>query len=358
MVASEIKIGDRIVGDNRPVYFIADFGANHDGDLKRAKMLLQVAKDAGADAAKFQNFQASKIVSDYGFKALGGQLSHQSKWKKSVFEVYQDASIPFDWTPELKNECDNVGINYFSSPYDFETIDMLEPYVEVYKAGSGLITWIEALEYLAGKGKPLMVSTGACDIADVARAMRAVLAINPEVVLMQCNTNYTGSEQNFSHVHLNVLKTYQTLFPQVVLGFSDHTPGHTAVLGAVALGARVVEKHFTDDTGRDGPDHSFAMDPVTWAEMVANTRELESALGDTDKFVAGNEQETLILQRRCLRAARDIGAGETLTREMIDTLRPNTPGAIQPYEIEAVIGNRAQTDIPAGEALQWVNIGA
>ena len=123
-----LKLVTHWIGENHPTYFIADIAANHDGDLKRAKLLIQLAKDAGANAAKFQNFQAPKIVSDYGFKSLGGQQSHQSKWKKSVFEVYQDASVPFDWTPVLKEECDKVGIDYFSSPYDFEAIDMLDQY--------------------------------------------------------------------------------------------------------------------------------------------------------------------------------------------------------------------------------------
>ncbi|MFP3853960.1 MAG: N-acetylneuraminate synthase family protein [Anaerolineales bacterium] len=352
-----IQVGQRIIGSDNPVYFIADIGANHDGELARGVDLIHLAAEAGADAAKFQNFQAPKIVSDYGFKALGGQLSHQAEWKKSVFEVYQDASIPFDWTPELKQACDEAGIDYFSSPYDFEAIDMLEDFVPAYKAGSGLITWIEALEYMAAKGKPMIVSTGACDLSDVIRAVRRVLAIQPELVLMQCNTNYTGSRENFEHVHLRVLHTYLQIFPDVAVGFSDHTPGHSAVLGAVALGARSVEKHFTDDTTREGPDHPFAMDPTTWREMVDRTRELEAALGSPDKFIAGNERETQILQRRCLRAARDIHEGEQLTREMIDILRPNPTGAIQPYEIEAALGLTLLKDIPAGEALRWDLLG-
>src|SRR5574339_381417 len=119
----DIQFGNRTIGLNHPTYFIADIAANHDGDLNRAKLLIRLAKEAGADAAKFQNFRAPKIVSDYGFKALQGQLSHQASWKKSVFEVYSDASIPFDWTPVLKAECDRVGIAYFSSPYDFEAVD-------------------------------------------------------------------------------------------------------------------------------------------------------------------------------------------------------------------------------------------
>lgn len=357
MTIKEIKIGERLVGVNQPTYFIADIAANHDGDLERAKMLIHLAAKAEADAVKFQNFRASKIVSDYGFRNLGGQLSHQATWRKSVFEVYQDASIPFEWTPELKMTCDEAGIHYFSSPYDYEAIDMLEPYVPVYKAGSGLISWPEALIYMAKKGKPIIISTGASDMGEVVRVVRAVLEVNSEVVVMQCNTNYTASLENFDHIHLNVLKTYATVFPDVVLGLSDHTSGHATVLGAVALGARVIEKHFTDDTTREGPDHIFAMDPDTWADMVARTRELERALGSPDKRVADNEKETVIVQRRCLRAARDIKDGETLTRELIDVLRPATPGGIQPYRIEEVVGTKALVDIPAGEALRWMQLG-
>ncbi len=148
------------------------------------------------------------------------------------------------------------------------------------------------------------------------------------------------------------------MFPDLILGLSDHTSGHAAVLGAVTLGARVIEKHFTDDTKRVGPDHPFSMTPDSWADMVARTRELERALGSADKFVAGNEQQTVIVQRRCLRAARDIAAGEIFTRQMIAVLRPATPGAIQPYEIQYVIGTRALVDIPAGKELRWTDLGA
>ncbi|RJQ39749.1 MAG: N-acetylneuraminate synthase [Anaerolineaceae bacterium] len=351
------KIGNHEIGMEHPTYFIADIAANHDGDLERAKLLIRLAKEAGADAAKFQNFQAPKIVSDYGFKTLGGQQSHQAKWKKSVFEVYQDASVPFDWTPILKEECDKQGIDYFSSPYDFEAVDMLEKYVPAYKVGSGEIDWIEALEYMASKGKPMIIATGASTIGEVQRAVHAVFALNKDVVLMQCNTNYTASLENFKYINLNVLKTYATMFPNVVLGLSDHTPGHATVLGAVALGARVIEKHFTDDNNREGPDHPFAMNPQTWAEMVENTRQLEQALGSTDKFVAGNEVETVIIQRRCLRASRNIVKGEVFTREMIDVLRPATPGAILPDQIEKVIGLRAIENIPSGQEIRWTDLG-
>jgi sialic acid synthase SpsE len=353
----EFQIGTRTIGLNAPTYFIADVSANHDGSLERAKLLIRLAKEAGADAAKFQNFRAPKIVSDYGFKSLGGQQSHQSGWRKSVFEVYQDATIPFEWTPVLKEECDKVGIDYFSSPYDFDAIDMLDPYVPAYKIGSGEITWPEALERMARRGKPVILATGASDIGEVQRAVHAILAINPHLALLQCNTNYTGSLENIKYVNLRVLETYKVMFPDVVLGLSDHTPGHATVLGAVALGARMVEKHFTDDTTRIGPDHPFSMTPATWAEMVENTRRLERALGSGDKVVEENEKQTVVLQRRCLRAAREIKAGEVLDREMIDVLRPAPTHAILPYDIDKVIGSKAQCDIPAGKELTWFMLG-
>ncbi len=353
----EIQIGNRLIGNDHPTYFIADISANHDGSLERARLLIRLAKEAGADAAKFQNFRAAKIVSDYGFRAMGAQVSHQASWKKSVFEVYADASLPFEWTPVLKEECARVGIDYFSSPYDFEAVDMLDPHVPAHKIGSGDITWLEMLEYIARKGKPVILATGASNIGEVQRAVHTIRAINPQLVLMQCNTNYTASPENFDHIHLRVLQTYATMFPDVVLGLSDHTQTVTTVLGAVALGARVIERHFTDDNQRVGPDHPFSMTPAGWREMVDRTRELERALGSADKRVADNEKHTVIVQRRCLRAARDVRQGEIFTREMIDVLRPATPGAILPGEIQAVIGTTALHDIPAGKELRWTDLG-
>jgi sialic acid synthase SpsE len=354
----EIKIGNRWVGGDHPCYFIADIAANHDGDLERAKMLIRMAAEAGAEAAKFQNFRAPTIVSDVGFKSMGSQVSHQAKWKQSVFEVYAEASIPFEWTPELRAVCDEVGIHYFSSPYDFDAVDMLEPYVPAYKIGSGDITWLEIIEYIADKGKPVILATGASTIGDVQRAVDKVLEVNRELILMQCNTNYTASLENFDHIHLNVLKTYAMLYPDVVLGLSDHTPGHATVLGSVALGAKAVEKHFTDDTTREGPDHPFSMDPDSWRDMVERTRELERAMGSANKRVAENESHTVIVQQRCLRAARDIKAGEIFSRDMVEVLRPAPKDAIRPYEIDDVLGLQSIVEIPFGEALLWSMLGA
>ena len=182
----ELTIGKHTIGDAHPTYFIADIAANHDGSLDRALELIRLCAQAGANAAKFQNFRGPKIVSDYGFSHMNSQVSHQAKWRKSVVEVYNDASIPFEWTPILKQACDEAGIDYFSSPYDFEAIDMLDPFVPAYKIGSGDITWLEACLRIAGKNKPVLLAAGASDIGDVQRAVDAILAVNSRLVLMQC----------------------------------------------------------------------------------------------------------------------------------------------------------------------------
>ena len=357
-MTNQVSVGTRVVGDDQPTYFIADIAANHDGDLARAKTLIHLAAASGADAAKFQNFQARDIVSDRGFRALGDAKSHQAKWSKSVYETYQSASVPLDWTPILVDACREVGIDYFTSPYDLRAVDELASKMPAIKVGSGDVTWIEIVERIASKGKPVFLATGASDICDVQRAVTAVRRHTDALVLMQCNTNYTGSLENFDHVHLRVLRTYATMWPDLVLGLSDHTPGHAAVLGAVALGARAVEKHFTDDRTRVGPDHGFSLDPATWREMVDRTRELERALGSPDKRVADNESETVVLQRRCMRASRDISAGEIVTRDMIDMLRPAPADSIKPYELDSVVGSVTVVDIPFGERFTWRDLGA
>ena len=352
----DLHIDGRTIGLGHPTYFIADIAANHDGDLERAKRLIWLAKEAGADAAKFQHFHATKIVSDFGFRKLNDNSSHQSSWKKSVVEVYEDASVPDDWTPTLRAECDRAGITFFSSPYDFAAIDALDPFVPAYKVGSGDIDWLEELEFIAQKGKPVLIATGAASLSDVVAAMNTLRASTEQIVLMQCNTNYTADPNNFDHLHLNVLKTYAAIWPEVVLGLSDHTHGPAAVLGAVALGARVIERHFTDDNDRIGPDHKFALDPTAWRDMVDQTRLLERALGSTEKFVAGNEQASSIVQRRCVRAARPLARGHRLTREDLDVLRPATPGAIKPSEIDLVLGKVLASDLEAGQDIRWTHI--
>jgi sialic acid synthase SpsE len=348
-----LQIEGKLIGDDHPTYFIADIAANHDGDIERAKDLIYMAAEAGADAAKFQHFTAKTIVSDEGFKALGSQQSHQAKWKKSVTEVYADASVPLLWTTTLKETCDKAGICFFTSPYDKALVDHIDPYVPAFKIGSGDITWLEIIEHIASKNKPTILATGASNMDDVQRAVNAALAINPKLALMQCNTNYTASLENFKYIQLNVLKCYRVMFPDMVLGLSDHTLGHATVLGAVALGARMIEKHFTDDIARPGPDHGFSMSPKAWRDMVDATRELDNALGNGIKKIEENERQTAVLQRRAIRLLQDLPAGTVLTRDHITVLRPCPVDAISPMDMAAVPGKKLLRDIKSGDYLRW-----
>ncbi len=351
-----LNISGKKIGLDEPTYFIADIAANHDGDLQRAIDLINLAAEAGADAAKFQHFKAETIVSDEGFKNLSGQLSHQTKWEKSVFEVYQDASVDISWTSSLKEACDRAGIAFFTSPYSIELVDSVDPYVPAYKVGSGDITWLEIIEYIAGKNKPYFLATGASTIEEVQKAVEVALKINPQLALLQCNTNYTASLENFKYIQLNVLRTYREMYPDLILGLSDHTPGHTTVLGAVVLGARVIEKHFTDDTSRVGPDHAFSMDPASWREMIDRTRELECSLGAGVKKVEDNEKETVVLQRRSIRLRTDLQEGARLTRDSLVVLRPCPDDALPPYELDNVIGKQLKKQIKRGDCLRWSDI--
>jgi N-acetylneuraminate synthase len=351
-----IKVDNVIIGDDFPTYFIADIAANHDGSIDRAIKLIKLAKECGANAVKFQHFDAKTIVSDYGFKNLGCKASHQEKWKKSVYEVYEDASIPSKWTEILKDACDDNKITFFTSPYSIELVDGVDDYVSAYKVGSGDITWIDIIKHMASKKKPIFIATGASNFGDVCNAMDTAMDKNKDVVLMQCNTNYTAKKENFKYINLNVLKSYRSMYPGIVLGLSDHTPGHTTVLGAVSLGAKVIEKHFTDDNSRVGPDHAFSMNPESWMDMVEKTRELEYALGCGVKKIEDNEKETVILQRRSIRAKKDLKLGSIINKEDIVVLRPCPSGAIDPSHTHNVIGKETTRNIKEGECLFWNSI--
>jgi sialic acid synthase SpsE len=350
------KIGNRTISFESPTYFIADIAANHDGDLVRAKDLIWRAKEAGADCAKFQHFEANKIVSAAGFAAMNAQVSHQASWKKSVSEIYDQYHTRRDWTQALVDTCKEADIEFMTTPYDIEAIDMFSQIVSAYKVGSGDITFYAAIERMAKTGKPVLLATGAADMDDVKSVVDLVLSSTRAICLMQCNTNYTGSLENFKYVNLNVLKTFAAEWPEMVLGFSDHTPGHSAVLGAVAFGARVIEKHFTDDNLREGPDHKFALNPVTWRAMVDGTRELEAALGDGVKRVEANEQETIVIQRRAVRVKDALPAGTQLTEDHLESLRPCPHGAVTPADISKILGKKLGVDKQAGREVLWTDL--
>lgn len=335
-----------------PTYFIADIAANHDGSLERAIELIKLAAEAGADAAKFQNFKAQTIVSSQGFKDLGKKMTHQAKWKKDVVEVYKDAELPMEWTEALVKACAENGIDYFTAPYDLEFIPHFARWMPYFKVGSGDITWKESLEMMASQGKPILLATGASELWEVERAVKLISQFNIPIVLMQCNTNYTGSEDNFDYLNLLALNEFREKFPDVVLGLSDHSIGHIAVLGAVALGARAIEKHFTDDTNRVGPDHGFSLDPITWKKMVEETRILERCLGNGHKRVEPNEVEARIVQRRALRFTRDMQAGATVSSDDVMALRPCPTDGIDPFDIDDVVGRKLVQEVSRDQLIR------
>ena len=349
-------IGKKKVGKNCPTYFIADIAANHDGNLDKALELIKEAAEAGADAAKFQHFSAETIVSDYGFKSLGNQLSHQAKWKKSVFEVYKDASIPLDWTSKLKEECKKNNIEFLTSPYSIELVDFVDPYLEAFKIGSGDITWHEIVEHIASKGKPYIIATGASNEQDVNDIINLASKINNKICIMQCNTNYTASNDNFKYLNLNYLTHLKKKFPNLILGLSDHTHGHSSVLGAISLGAKVIEKHFTLSNELNGPDHKFSMTPKNWKEMIERSKELEFSLGDGKKKIEENELDTVVLQRRSIRINKEIKKDHVIKRDDLNVLRPCPKNAIDPRNINKIIGKKINKNLIKDEILKWEDL--
>jgi len=354
--SKQFRIGSRWIGPDHPTYFIADIAANHDGDLERAVALIHSAAAAGADAVKFQHFQASTIVSGRGFDDLVDVQTHQSSWKKSVVEVYGDASVPVAWTPVLAEESRKAGVDFFTTPYSIELADAVAPYVSAFKVGSGDVTWPALIRHMAAKGKPVLLAVGASTLGETAEAIQAAAEGNPDIALLQCNTNYTGNPDNFRHLHLNVLRSFAATWPGLVLGLSDHTQGVAPILGAVALGARLVERHYTDDRTRIGPDHAFATDPAAWREMVDRTRELELALGSPTKTVAENEVQARIVQRRAMRAARDLPAGHVLSPEDLVPLRPCPPDGIPPSQADVLAGKTLAAALSRGGHVSWKHL--
>lgn len=346
----EINIGKRLIGKGHPAYIIAEIGANFDHSIEKAKRLIDAAKECGADCAKFQSFKAEKIVSEQGFARMQLKGVHGS-WGRPVHEVFRDAEFPREWHKEIADYCLKIGIDFSTSPYDIEAVDLcVELDVPFIKIGSGEITWLEMIEYIARKNKPLFLATGDATMSEIDEALRTIEATgNKEVVLMQCITNYPSLIES---ANINVLKTYQTAF-DILTGYSDHSPGPVVALGAIALGAVVIEKHFTLDNNDIGPDHPHSMNVNEFKRMVSYIRELERAMGSTRKVVVDEEAETVFVQRRCLYAKQDISLGKVVDSDDIDVLRPAL--GIPPKYIKIILGKIANSDIKKGQPIFWEN---
>lgn len=348
---TEIKIGSRLIGTGHPAYIIAEIGANFDGDIKKAKHLIDAAKESGADCAKFQSFLADKIVSGKGFASMQLKGIHGS-WGRPVDEIFKEVEFPREWHKEISDYCKKTGIDFSTSPYDFEAVDLcVELDVPFIKIGSGEITWLEMLEYIAKKGKPMILATGDSTLSEIDEAIRTIQSTgNNQLILLQCITNYPSKIES---ANINVLKTYQTAF-NILTGYSDHSPGLVVALGSVALGACVIEKHFTLYKKDKGPDHPHSMDVTEFKTMVNCIRELEAAMGSTRKLVVEEEGETVIVQRRCLYANKDIVMGSVLKKEDITELRPAL--GIPPKYKNIVVGKKVNVDIKKGMPIFWENI--
>jgi sialic acid synthase SpsE len=347
-----LKLGERWIGEGEQVYIIAEIGSNFEGSKERAKMLIDLAKDCGADAVKFQCFTADMIISKEGFEGL--RMGFQAKWGKSVYEVYKSAEFPREWHDELFHYANNKGIHFLSAPYDKDAVDILDGLgVPAFKIGSGDITWHEMLKYIAKKGKPIILATGASTIAEIDEALKTIRTErNEDIVLLQCVTNYPS---HFEYANIRAMKAMGEIF-DVPIGYSDHTPGIVVPLGSVALGACIIEKHFTDDKTRTGPDHPFAMDGKEFKEMVNGIRTLEKALGSPVKDLYEEEKETVILQRRCLRATTNISKNSEITEDMIEVLRPLSEDGLNPKYKEIIIGREVKVDIKKGDPFTWNKI--
>lgn len=346
----EIKIGNKWIGENHPTYFIAEIGANFDGSIKKAKQLIDAAKNAGADCAKFQTFSTPKIVSEGGFSRMELKGVHGS-WGKTVSEVFKEVEFPISWHREIADYCEEIGIDFSTSPYFKEAVDLcIDLDVPFIKIGSGDITWLEMIDYIARKGKPVMLATGDATMSEIDEAVRVIEAAgNKDLVLMQCITNYPSK---IDSANVNVLKTYQSAF-DVLTGYSDHAPGHIVALASTVIGARVIEKHFTLSKKDKGPDHPHSMEPNEFKFMVDSIREVERAMGSTRKEVVAEEGETVFVQRRCLYAKNTLHKGQTVTEDDIDVLRPAL--GIPPKFKSVIIGKACKEDIEKGQPLFWEN---
>jgi len=347
----EIKIGSCFVGEGHPVFIIADIGANFDGDLAKAKKLAKAVKEAGGDVVKIQSFLAGKIVSGKGFASMQLKGVHGS-WGRPVDEIFREVEFPRKWHKEFFDYCREIGIIVSSAPYDFEAVDLMEEIgVDFYKIGSGDITWHEMLEYIAKKNKPMILATGASTLPEVDEAIAVIERTgNKNLILLQCITNYPSKIES---ANINVLKTYQGRY-NIITGYSDHAPTDVVPLGAVALGAKVIEKHFTLNKNDKGPDHPHSMNPEEFAQMVKRIRQLESAMGAGEKTVVEEESETVIVQRRSLYVKIDIRKGEVISKENLIELRPAL--GILPKLKPTIIGRKIKRDIAAGEPLKLEDV--
>lgn len=344
-LAPEIQIAGHHIGPGRPCFVIAEAGVNHNGSLEMALRLVDAAADARADAVKFQTFKTGKVVSPFAPKAE--YQARNTGEAETQWEMIQKLELPATAFQRVAEHCRARSILFLSTPFDSESADELERLgVPAFKIPSGEITNTPLLEHIARKHRPLIVSTGMADLDEVRAAVEVLVAAgNRELALLQCTSNYPASPAS---INLRAMRTLAGTFAAPA-GFSDHSEGIEIALAAVALGACIVEKHFTLDRTLPGPDHRASLEPAQLAALVTGIRKVEAALGDGLKRPAAEERATAEVARRSLVAACDIPAGCAITAEMIAIVRPGT--GLPPAMRERIVGRRVRAGIKAGTVL-------
>ena len=337
-----IELARHKVGPGNPCFIIGEAGVNHNGSLEMAKQLVDVAVEARVDAVKFQTFKAEKVVSSHAPKAAYQKSTTNPA--ESQLEMGRRLELPYEAFRELQAYCDQCGVLFMSTPFDEDSVDFLDNIsVPVFKIPSGEVINHPFLKYVARKGKPLIMSTGMSYLSEVDEAVRAVWnAGNEQLVLLHCVSNYPADPAD---VNLRAIQTMAAAF-QVPIGYSDHTLGIQVALAAVALGACVIEKHFTLDRDLPGPDHRASLEPTELRAMIDGIRKVEQALGNGRKMPASSEEDTRRVARRSLVAAQDILAGTALTAELIVIKRPAT--GLPPAILRYILGRHARINIPSG----------
>lgn len=338
-------IGERHVGPEEPTFVIAEAGSNHNGDLEIAKELIDVAADSGVDAVKFQTFRAEDL-----YVKNSGEVEYLDD-DRSIYDIIESMEMPYEWIPELYEYCRERDIYFMSTPFDERSAQELAEYVPAWKVASYTSSHHPFLRHLAGTDKPIIMSTGAHNLEEVTESVEVLQEAGAEELsLLQCVAAYPTP---LSEINVRVVKTLREKF-EVPAGLSDHTLDPvTAPSAAVALGACVVEKHFTLDKTMDGPDHEFALEPPELDRMVTAIRDTESVLGSCEKSVLDLEQELYEKARRAIHTTRDIEAGDVLTEDNIKILRPGErKSGLPPKFYDEVVGRTAARDIPSGAGIQ------
>jgi N,N'-diacetyllegionaminate synthase len=345
----KIKIGNKWAGDEEPCFIIAEAGVNHNGKLELAKKLVDAAGNAGADAVKFQTYKAEKLVTKDA-DATMYQVKNMRE-KKSQLDMLDNLALEYKEFIVLKKYCDRKGILFLSTPHSFDAIDFLEELVPVYKFGSGDLTNIPSLKYAAKKEKPMILGTGMSTLEEVRHAVDAIKSEgNDQIVVLHCTTNYPCP---LEEVNLQAMKIMKNEL-KCLVGYSDHTLGNIVPIAAVAMGACMIEKHFTLNRELPGPDHRASLEPNELKEMIQVIRETEKAMGNGIKKPTKSEDQIKKSIRKSIVAKVNIPKGTIITREMMEIKRPGM--GISPDQIDKIIGGKARDNIKKDELIRWDKI--